>query len=129
MKRSVAIAVLVFSADASSQDALSKLLLSSPWCTFSYNQTTGASRSERVVFGANGIVSSGTNAESYSSGRSGSVAGQARGGKQGYWRVQASVLHLSEDGRTWEPQQLVVTRNSNGYPVIKSGKKEYSQCR
>ena len=110
-------------------DQLSQLLISSPWCSFTYNQTSGASRSERVVFHPNGVVASGSNAESYSSGPSGSVAGQTRGGDQGRWRVQSGVLHLSKDGANWEPQNLQVTRNSNGYPIIKSGKKEYSQCR
>jgi hypothetical protein len=114
---------------ASGGDQLSQLLISSPWCSFTYNQTTGSSRSERVVFHPNGVVASGSNAESYSSGPSGSVAGQTRGGGQGRWRVQSGMLHLSQDGTTWEPQNLQVTRNSSGYPIIKSGKKEYLQCR
>ena len=38
------------------------------------------------------------------------------------------MLHLSQDGMNWTPQQLQVTQNSNGYPIIKSGGKEYMQC-
>ena len=39
------------------------------------------------------------------------------------------MLHLSQDGATWAPQQLQVTQNSNGSPIIKSGGKEYMVCR
>jgi hypothetical protein len=35
---------------------------------------------------------------------------------------------LSQDGAQWAPQALQVTRNSNGYPILNSGGKEYSQC-
>ena len=50
------------------------------------------------------------------------VANQAR------WKVAEGMLHLSPDGMSWTPQQLQVTQNSNGYPIIKSGGKEYMQC-
>ena len=58
----------------------------------------------------------------------GSVAGQSSNRNQGRWKVDAGMLHLSQDGLNWAPQQLQVTQNSNGYPIIKSGGKEYMQC-
>jgi hypothetical protein len=107
---------------------LTQLLTSSAWCAFSYNQRSGASSKERVVFGRDGRVLQQTGAETYSSGYGGTFAGQSSRGNQGRWRVQGGGLLLSQDGYNWEPQQLQVTRNSNGYPIIKSGTKEYMQC-
>jgi len=112
------------------QDAqLTAFLTRNAWCGFTFNKTTGASRSERVVFNPNGIVSSGSNAESYSSGPAGSVAGQSRGGNQGRWKVQNAKLLLSQDGYNWEPQNLQITQNSSGSPIIKNAGKEYMVCR
>jgi hypothetical protein len=56
------------------------------------------------------------------------VAGQYGGGKQGRWKVDSGLLHLSEDGLNWTPQPLQVTQNSKGYPILKSGGKEYMVC-
>jgi len=116
-------------AQAGQDGQISAFLTGNAWCGFTYNKTTGASRSERVVFHGNGVVTQGTNAESYSSGYGGTVAGQSRGGNQGRWKVQNSMLLLSQDGVNWEPQQVQVTRNSNGSPILKSGGKEYMVCR
>ncbi len=44
------------------------------------------------------------------------------------WRIQSGNLVLSQDGQTWTPQPIRVTRNSSGYPIVNSGGKEYSQC-
>jgi len=108
---------------------LAQLLTSSAWCSFTYNQRTGTSRQERVAFNRDGTLVQTSGAETHSSGRSGTVAGQHSGGSRGFWRVQGNVLHLSEDRAKWEPQPLVVTKNSNGYPIIKSEGKEYMQCK
>src|SRR5437870_4913303 len=51
----------------------------------------------------------------------------AEPGPNGQANLQ-SARHLSQDGMNWAPQQLQVTQNSNGYPIIKSGGKEYMQC-
>lgn len=107
---------------------LGELLTSSAWCGFTYNQHTGTSRRERVVFDGTGLFTQTTGADTYTSGRYGSVAGQHSGGTQGRWKVQNGVLHLSEDGFNWAPQPVQVARNSNGYPILKSGGKEYMQC-
>ena len=107
---------------------LTALLTRNAWCGFTYNQHTGTSTNERVVFGANGLVSRSSGAQTYNSGPSGSVAGQYGNREQARWKVSNGMLHLSQDGTNWSPQALQVTQNSNGYPIIKSGGKEYMQC-
>lgn len=112
-------------------DALSRLLLSSAWCTFSFNKTTGASSQSRVRFFANGTWTSGRQAETYTSGAYGSVAGQYNSGSDGQWAVKGGRLYLSnppEVPSLMLVEPFVVTRNSNGYPIIQSMGQEYSQC-
>jgi hypothetical protein len=113
---------------AAPNDELSQFLTRNAWCGFTFNQRSGTSTRERVVFQGDGLVLQQSGAETYSSGRSGTVAGQHGGGKQGRWKVENGLLHLSEDGFNWAPQQLQVTPNSNGSPIIKSGGKEYMVC-
>jgi hypothetical protein len=107
---------------------LAQLLLSSRWCHFTYSQTSGTSNTERAQFFPDGNVVQSSGAETYNSGSNGTVAGQSSGGERGMWRVQNGMLMLSQDGANWTPTQLQVTRNSNGYPIVTSGGKEYSQC-
>jgi len=107
---------------------LTALLTRNAWCGFTYNQHSGTSTKERVVFNGNGTVFQTSGAETYNSGPAGSVAGQHGNANQGRWKVAQGMLHLSQDGTNWTPQQLQVTQNSNGYPIIKSGGKEYMQC-
>lgn len=107
---------------------LTALLTRNAWCGFTYNQHTGTSTRERVVFNANGSVARNAGAQTYNSGAAGSVAGQYGNTNQARWKVANGMLHLSPDGVNWAPQQLEVTQNSNGYPIIKSGGKEYMQC-
>ena len=116
-------------AAASGMDGqLSALLSRNAWCGFTYNQHTGTSTSERVVFAANGLVSRSSGAQTYNSGAAGSVAGQYGNAERGRWKVANGMLHLSQDGTNWAPQPLQVTQNSNGAPIINSGGKEYMQC-
>ena len=107
---------------------LTQLLTRNAWCGFTYNQHSGTSTRERVVFNGNGTVLRNSGAETYNSGPAGSVAGQSSNANQARWKVAEGMLHLSQDGMNWAPQQLQVTQNSNGYPIIKSGGKEYMQC-
>ena len=116
-------------ASAGSKDELSALLLSSPWCSFSYNKVSGASRQERVVFWADGTWGSGARAESYSSGAYGSVAGQRNSGSGGRWQARGGRLLMSEGNGPLEDVGLTVSRNSNGYFILKAEGKEYAQCR
>jgi hypothetical protein len=111
------------------KDALSDFLTKNAWCNFTYNKNSGASRQERVVFQPDGVVTQRSGSETYSSGAAGTVAGQRSGGKEGRWKVADGTLHLSEDGVNWAPQVLQITRNSNGYPIIKSAGKEYMVCK
>ena len=107
---------------------LSQFLTRNAWCGFTFNQRSGTSTRERVVFYPNGTVTQSSGAETYSSGPSGTVAGQYGGGQQGRWKVADGQLHLSQDGANWTPQPLQITQNSNGYPIVKSGGKEYMVC-
>ena len=108
---------------------LTALLTRNAWCGFTYNKNSGTSTSERVVFMANGLVTQSSGAQTNNSGPAGSVAGQSANANQARWKVADGMLHLSQDGMNWAPQQLQVTQNSNGSPIVKSGGKEYMQCR
>lgn len=108
---------------------LAALLTSSAWCSFTYNQYSGASHQERVVFAGDGTWASGSRGETYSSGPNGTVAGQSDSGDGGRWEVRGERLFLSAGGAPLEDAGLTVTRNSNGFPILHSGGKEYSQCR
>jgi hypothetical protein len=111
-------------------DSLSRLLLSSAWCTFKYNQITGASSQTRVQFFPNGTYSNSARSDTYTSGRYGSVAGQYGSAASGQWSVRQGTLYLSAppEQPTPQPVELRVTQNSNGYPIIRADGKEYSQC-
>ncbi len=113
---------------ATADQEAAQFLTANAWCSFTYNQRSGTSTRERVVFRPDGTVSRQGGAETYSSGRSGTVAGQHASGDQGRWRVRGAQLELSADGAKWTAQPLEVTKNSNGYPIIKSGGKEYMVC-
>lgn len=111
------------------RDELSALLLSSAWCHFRYNKLSGSSSQRRVVFARDGSWSSGARSESHSSGASGTVAGQSDSSSGGRWKAGGGRLLMSEGGGALEDVGLSVSRNSNGYPILDVGGKEYSQCR
>lgn len=110
---------------------LSKLLLSSAWCAFSYNKVSGASHSTQVQFAAQGTWAAFSRGESYSSGPSGSAAGQHDEGTGGRWTVRQGQLFMSNPPETPDlaPVNLTVTQNSNGYPILVADGTEYSPCR
>lgn len=111
-------------------DQLSQLLLSSAWCSFSYNKTTGASSSSRYQFFRNGTWGMGARGETYNSGPNGTVAGQSDSGGSGQWAVKNGTLWLSETGGALQPVDgFSVTRNSNGSPIINADGREFSMCR
>ena len=105
-----------------------ELMLSSAWCTFSYNKTTGYSSSKRVTFSAGGTYAMGSRGEGGSSGSGGSMASQHDAAGGGRWRVRNGELYLSEGG-DFEHVATTLKRNSNGHPVIVADGVEYSQCR
>lgn len=128
-------------AGGSPQDQqLAQLLLSSPWCSFSYHN--GYTNQSRNVFHRDGTLSVNTNAEGgtvnpngggsvdIGGGASGSTYGQSQGGGSVQWRVQGGQLYLNA-GSGFQAIPLRITQNSNGYPIITSvtDGREYSQCR
>lgn len=112
------------------RDPVSHLLLSSAWCSFSYNQTSGASQSSRAQFSPDGTWSSASRGETYSSGYGGTVAGQHDAGLGGQWKVQEGRLFMSNppDSPALSPVDLSITRNSSGHPIITADGTEYSPC-
>ena len=115
-------------AEKAGSDKLSTLLLSTPWCHFRYNKISGASHQERAVFRRNGTWDSGARGETYSSGANGTVSGQSDSSSGGRWKVKGGSLFLSEGAGELEDAGLKVSRNSNGYPILNAGGKEYSSC-
>ena len=107
---------------------ITQLLVRSAWCSFSYNQTTGTTNTERVVYQPDGTGYISSGAETYNSGRSGTVAGQHQGGTPFRWRLQNGVLLATTDGFQWGQFPLQITANSNGYPIVKADGKEYTMC-
>ncbi|MHB8875807.1 MAG: hypothetical protein ACYC8T_19135 [Myxococcaceae bacterium] len=116
---------------AAGGDRLSQLLMSSAWCSFKYNQISGASSSTRVQFGRNGTWSTSRRAETYNSGAAGTVAGQYDSGGDGQWAVRQGTLWMSfppEQPQLGPVEGFAVTQNSNGYPIIRGNGQEWSQC-
>lgn len=116
---------------AAGNDQLSQLLLSSAWCSFSYNKHSGATSQSRVRFLPNGSWTSASQAETYNSGAYGTVAGQYNGGSGGQWSVKSGQLYMSNPPEVpmLQPvQPFSVTLNSNGAPIINAMGKEYMRC-
>jgi hypothetical protein len=118
-------------------DPLARLLTSSDWCSFSYSGggggygstgSYGHTSTSRFHLSADGSFSSSSDSENYSSNPHGSIVGQGGGGAGGHWQVRAGVLYIAEGNGPMQPVQLTVTRNSNGYPIIKANGTEYMQC-
>jgi hypothetical protein len=111
-------------------DALSKLLVSSLWCSFSYK--SGTTRTKKTQFLANGTWSQQGNRETSWSGSNGSFYGSSGSGAAGRWAVKDGQLLLSAPPQYPDlvPVPIQVTRNSNGYPIITNlaTKEEWSQC-
>jgi hypothetical protein len=104
-----------------------ELMVSSAWCTFSYNKITGYSNTTRWVFSSNGTYSKGGRGEGYSSGYGGSMASQHDSREGGHWKVVDGELYLGEG--IPQPVKATVKRNSSGYPIVVVNGEEYSQCK
>ena len=111
---------------------IAQVLLRSPWCWMSYSggagSSSGTTRTERVVFRADGTGFRGSGGESRNSGRAGSVGSQSSGGEPFRWQVRDGVLNTSTDGVTWAQTPLRITTNSSGWPIITAQGREYSMC-
>jgi hypothetical protein len=117
------------------KDPLAKLLVSSAWCSFRFNKTTGYSSTTRAQLFADGTYSLGGKSEGYSSGYGGTMASQANTGSTGKWAVMKGQLYMTpppseENPAPTEllPISVVVKKNSNGYPIVVADGTEYSQC-
>ena len=72
---------------------------------------------------------SGTNSNQYGEQtQAWGAANASAGGDQGCWKVMNGQLNLSNDGVNWQPVPTQVTQNSNGYPIVNAGGKEYATC-
>jgi hypothetical protein len=110
------------------QSPLSRLLLSGAWCSFSYNKTSGYSKTTRYEFLGNGTYRQGRRGEGGSSGPYGSIASQSGGRGVGRWGVQNGVLFMAEGYGQMQPVRTQVYTNSAGNPIIKGDGIEYSRC-
>ena len=106
-----------------------EILLSSAWCTFSYNKITSYSNSTKWVFNPDGTFSKGGRAEGYSSGGGGSMASQHDSRSGGRWKLVDGELYLSQGQGVPQPVLSVLKRNNQGYPIIVANGVEYSQCK
>ena len=125
----IATAFLLAVSSANAGGMSNELLVSSAWCTFTYNKTTGHSHTKRVYFNANGTYGTGSRGEGYSSGGGGSMASQRNAQGGGLWKVDRGELFMSEGGGRLDAVRTVLKRNNNGYPIIVADGVEYSQCR
>ena len=131
MRKAVAFALLLSAMHVSAQgtaDPLARLLLSGPWCSFSYNKTTGYSKTTRVQFSTNGTYTLGGRSEGYSSGAGGTFGSQSDNTAAGRWQVQNSQLLMTEGDGPFELIETEVTHNSSGNPVIRADGVEYTRC-
>lgn len=67
---------------------LTQLILSSAWCSFTYNKISGASSTTRVQYFRDGTWSTGGRSETYNSGANGAYAGQSNSTDHGRWEVR-----------------------------------------
>lgn len=105
------------------------LLLSSAWCSFSYNKNSGYSSTTRVTFSRSGTYSLGSKGEGGQSNKYGSYSSQSDSGGAGRWKIVKGELHLSEGNGDLNHVNTALQRNSNGYPIIVADGVEYMQCR
>ena len=129
MTRAIVAVLALAAASLAQAGGMSReLLLSSAWCSFTYNKTTGYSHTKRVYFNANGTYGTGSRGEGYSSGSGGSMASQRNAQGGGLWKVDRGELFMSEGAGQLEQVRTVLKRNNNGYPIIVADGVEYSQC-
>jgi hypothetical protein len=118
-------------AGADPRDAQARQLLTgSAWCSFTYSKVSGTSTTRRVVFRTDGVMLVNGGAETYSSGRGGTVSSQSNNAGAMRWRLENLRLYVDPgDGSGFQDVNLTATQNSNGYPILNSLGREYSMCR
>lgn len=113
------------------QDANARqILMSSAWCSFSYNKVSGASATRKVIFRQDGVMSIQGGAETYSSGYGGIYAGQTNSASAMLWKFENMRLFVDDrSGTGYQDVGLTSTTNSNGAIILKAQGQEYSMCR
>jgi hypothetical protein len=114
-----------------SQDApYRQILMSTAWCSFTYNKVSGTSTTRRVVFRPDGILTINGGAETYSSGYGGTFAGQSSNANAVRWKYENLRLYLDEGaGGGFQDIGLTATLNSNGSIILHALGREYAMCR
>lgn len=109
---------------------MSRLLLSSAWCSFSYNKVSGASSQSRAVFSPDGTWATYSQREGYSSGSGGTYSSQNNASDGGRWREDGGEISMStSENPQLSPVEMRVSYNSNGSPIITADGVEYASCR
>jgi hypothetical protein len=107
-----------------------QILMSSAWCSFTYNKVSGTSTTRRVVLRPDGIMTINGGAETYSSGSGGTYAGQSSNSNAMRWKYEGLRLYL-DDGRGagFQDVGLTASRNSSGSIILMAAGREYAMCR
>jgi hypothetical protein len=107
-----------------------QILMSSAWCSFTYNKISGTSTTRRVVLRPDGIMTVNGGAESYSSGAGGTYAGQSNNSSNMRWKYEGLRLYLDDgSGAGFQDVGLTASRNSNGSIILMAAGREYAMCR
>ena len=116
---------------ANAQDVQARrILTNNAWCSFTYNKVSGTSTTRRVVFRADGVMTTHGGAETYSSGYGGTYAGQSNNAGAMLWRLENLRVYVDDQsGAGYQDIGLTSTTNSNGSIILKSQGKEYAMCR
>jgi hypothetical protein len=107
-----------------------RVLTSTAWCSFTYNQTTGTSTTRRVVFRPDGTMNMNDGRETYSKGYGGTVAGQSNSAGTMRWKLENLKLFVDQkDGNGFQDIGVTASQNSNGYVILHAAGREYSMCK
>lgn len=130
MKTRPAIAATMIAALAATQGTAAlagglspELLLSSGWCSSSYNTITNVSTESRVQFHRDGSFSMGGRGVRNAS----DVPSEHHRRASGYWQVQGGELFINEGGG-FGHVPTSISRNSNGWFIVRASGVEYRQC-
>jgi hypothetical protein len=131
MERAAQKALAAESGSGNPQDAQARqILMSSAWCSFTYNKVSGTSTTHRVLFRADGVMTINGGAETYSSGTGGTYAGQSNNASAMRWKFENLRLLIDDrSGAGYQDIGLTSTTNSNGSIILKAQGKEYATCR
>ena len=108
---------------------LTRLLLSSAWCSYNYSATSGTESTSRFLFQQDGTWFSGSNSEQLARNPQGQIYWRDGNQSAGRWAVQAGDLYMSQGNGPLSPLGASLRLNSNGYPIIVASAVEYMMCR